>query len=77
MYINICVILNQPINIEEQERQCMMFSTIVQAKYLNGLLFQLSLSYNRYEKMTKLTRVTIRIVKENNLRLITMKTICN
>ena len=46
MYINICVIVNQPINIEEQERQCMVFNTIVQAKYLNGLLFQLSFSYN-------------------------------
>ena len=77
MYINIYVIVNQPINIEEQERQCMMFSTIVQAKYLNRLLFQLSFSYTRYEKMTKLTRVTIRIVKENNWRLITMKTFCN
>ena len=37
MYFNICVIVNQPINIEDQERQCMMFSTIVQAKYLNDL----------------------------------------
>ena len=77
MYINICVIVNQPINIEEQERKCMMFSTIVQAKYLNGLLFQFSFSYNRYKNMTKLTRVTIRIVEGNNLRLITMNTICN
>ena len=77
MYINICVIVNQPINIKEQERQCMMFSTIVQDKYLNGLSFQLYFLYNRYEKMTKLTRVTIRIVKNNNLRLITMKGICN
>ena len=61
-YINIYVIVNQPINIEEQERQSMMFSTIVEAKYLNGLWFQLSFSYNRYEKMTKLIRVTIRII---------------
>ena len=37
MYFNICVIVNKPINIEEKERQCMMFSTIVQDKYLNDL----------------------------------------
>ena len=77
MYIDFCVIVIKPINIGEQERQCIMFTTTTRAKYLNGLLFQLSFSYNRYEKMTKITRVKIRIVIENNLRLITMKTICN
>ena len=55
----------------------MIFSTIVPAIYLNGLWFQLFFSYNRYEKITKLTKVEIRIVEENSLRLITMKTICN
>ena len=68
MYIDFCVIVIQPINIGQQERQDMMFTTTIRAKYLNGL---------RYENMTNLTRVTIRIVEENNLRLIAMKTICN
>ena len=58
-------------------RQGIMSTTTTRAKYLNGLLFKFSFSYNRYEKMTKLTRVAIRIVEENSLRLITMKTICN
>ena len=56
MYITFCIIVIQPINIGEQERQGMMFTTTAQAKYLNGLLFQLSFSYNRYENMKKLTR---------------------
>ena len=77
MYIDFCVIVIQPINIGEQERQGMMFTTTTRAKDLNGLRFQLSFSYNRYEKMTKLTRVTIRIVEENSMRLFTVKTICN
>ena len=77
MYIDLCVIVNKPINIWEKERQCMMFTTTARAKDLNGLRFQLSFSYNQYEKMKKLTRVTIRIIEENSLRLITMKTICN
>ena len=46
----------------------MMFTTKTQAKDLNGL---------RYENMTNLTTVTIRIVEENSLKLITMKTLCN
>ena len=45
-----------------------MFSTTTRAKDLNGL---------GYENMTNLTRVAIRIVEENSLRLITMKNICN
>ena len=92
VYIDFYVIVIQPINVGEKKRQGMMFTIITQAKDLNGLRFQLSFSYkryekitnirlsfsyNQYEKMTKLTRVTIRIVKENILRLITMKTIYN
>ena len=46
MSIDFCVIVVQPINIGEKERQGMMFSTIARAKYLNGLLFNLSFSYN-------------------------------
>ena len=76
MYIDFCVIIIQPTNIGEQVRQGMLFTT-TRAKDLNGLRFQLSFSYSRYEKMTKLTRVTIRIVQENRLRLIKTKTICN
>ena len=52
MYINFCVIIIQPINIGEKERQGMMFTTIDWAKDLNGLGFNLSLSYNWYENMT-------------------------
>ena len=74
MYIDFCVIVIQPINIGEQERQGMMFNTTTRAKYLNGLRFQLSFSNNQYENMTKLTWVKIRIVEENSLKLITMKT---
>ena len=77
MYIHFCVIVIQPINIGEQERQGMMFTTTYRAKYLNGLPFQLSFSNNQYENMTKLTWVKIRIVEENSLKLITMKTIRN
>ena len=77
MYIDFCVIVIQPINIREQERQGMMFTTTDRAKYLNGLRFQLSFSNNQYENMTKLTWVKIRIVEENSLKSITMKTICN
>ena len=73
MYIDFCVIVIQPINIGEKERQGMLFTTISRAKDLNGLQFNLSFSYNRYEKTTKVTRVTIRIVEENSLRLIIMK----
>ena len=77
MYIYFCVIVIQPINIHEQERQGMFFTTTTRAKYLNGLRFQFSFSYNRYENIKKLKRVVIIIVEENILRLITMKTICN
>ena len=55
MCIEFCVIVIQPINIGEQARQGMMFTTIVQVKELYGLPCQLSFSYNRYEKMEKLT----------------------
>ena len=77
MYIDFCVIVIQPINIGEQERQGMMFTTIARDKYLNGLRFQLSFSNNQYENMKKLTWVKIRIVEENSLKSITMKTIRN
>ena len=36
MYIDFCVIVIQPINIGEQERQGMMFTTTARAKCLNG-----------------------------------------
>ena len=52
MYIDFCVIVIQPINIGEKERQGMMFTTIAQAKDLNALQFNLSFSYNQYENMT-------------------------
>ena len=77
MYIYFCVIVIKPINIGEQERQSMMFTITARAKYLNCLQLQLSFPYNRYENMTKLTRVTIRIVEKSSLRFITMNTICN
>ena len=47
-----------------------MFTPTDRAKDLNGLRFKFSFSYNRYEKITKLTREEIRIVEENSLRLI-------
>jgi len=75
MCIDLCFIVIQPINIEEKDREDMMFTTIAWIKYLNGLPFQLPLSYNRYENMAKLTVVRIRIVEENSLRLTKMKTI--
>ena len=62
MYIDFFVIVIQPINIGEQKRQGMMFTTTTWAKDLNCLRFQLFFSFNQYEKMTKLTKVTIRIV---------------
>ena len=37
MYIDFCVIEIIPNNIGEEERQGMMFTTTVQAKYVNGL----------------------------------------
>ena len=42
MYIDFCDIVIKPINIGEQERQDMMFTTTARAEYLNGLRFQLS-----------------------------------
>ena len=39
MCIDFCVIVIQPINIGEQERQCMMFTTTSRAKDLSGLWF--------------------------------------
>ena len=75
MYIDFCVIVIKPINIGEQERKGMMFTTKTRAKCLNGLRFQMSFSYNKHENMTKLTRMIIRIVEENSLKSITMKTI--
>jgi len=52
IYIYFCVIVIQPINIGKKERQGMKFTTIAWAKDLNGLQFNPSFSYNRYEKMT-------------------------
>lgn len=69
--------LIQPINIGEQERQGMMFNTTTRGKYLNGLRFQLPSLYIRYGNMKKLTRVSIRRVEENSLRLVTKNTIYN
>ena len=66
MQNNFFVIVIKCNNIGEQERQGMMFTTTARAKYLNG-----------YENITKLTRVTIRIIEENCLRVITMKAIFN
>ena len=65
VFIDFYVILIQPINIGEQERQGMMFMTIVQVKELNGLQYQLSFSYNRYEKIENLT---------NNLKILQITT---
>ena len=59
MYIDFCVIVIQSINIGEQERQCMMFTTTTQVKYLKGLRFQLSFAYTRYGKMKNLTSMKI------------------
>lgn len=42
--IAFCVTVIQPINIREQERQGMMFTTIFLVKELNGLQSQLSFS---------------------------------
>jgi len=50
MYIDFCVIVIQFINIGEQEIQGMMFTTTTRAKDSNVLQFQLSFSYNRFEK---------------------------
>ena len=61
----------------KQERQGMMFTTTTRAKDFNCLEFQLSFSHNPYENMTKLTRVTIRIVEENSLGLMKMNNIFN
>ena len=63
MYIDFFVIVIQIINIGEKKRQGIMFTTISRDKYLNGLRFNLSFSYNRYEKTTKVTKVTRRIVE--------------
>ena len=52
MYIDFCVIVINPINIGEQERQGMMFTTTSRANYLNGLRFQLYFSNNQCENMT-------------------------
>ena len=62
MYIDYCVIVIQPINIGEKERWGMMFTTIAWVKDLNGLRFQPPFSYDSYEKMAKLTGVTIRTI---------------
>ena len=65
------------INIGEQHRQGMLFTIVARVKYLNGLWFQLLFSYDRYEKMEKLTSVILGIIEENSFRLITMKIVYN
>ena len=72
----LCIVI-KPINIGEKERQGMIFTTTTRDKYLNGLRFQFSFSCNKYENITKLTRVKLRIQEENSLRLMTIKSICN
>ena len=58
------------INIGEQQRKGMLFTTVARVKYLNGQWFQLLFSYDRYEKMEKLIGVTLGTVEENSFRLI-------
>ena len=65
------------INIREHERRGITFTIISQVKYFNGLRFQLPFSYDRYEKIEKLTSVTIRNLEENSLIFITINAICN
>ena len=65
------------INIWEKHKQGMLFTTVPQVKYLNGLWFQLHFSYDQYEKMEKLIGVAIGIVEENCFRLIAMNIVCN
>ena len=60
------------INIGKQERQGMTFTTISRVKYLAGLRFQPPFSFDRYEKMSKLSSVKIRKDEEDRLRMITM-----
>ena len=64
-------------NIQEQQRQCMLFTKVARVKYLNALWFQLLFSYDRYEKMEKLIGVTVGTVEENSFKLIAMKIVCN
>ena len=45
MCIDFCVIVIQPINIGEQERQGIMFTTTTRAKYLNVLWFMISIIF--------------------------------
>ena len=47
------------INIENQERTGMTFTTISRAKDFPGLRFQPSMPYDRYEKMSKLPRANL------------------
>ena len=60
------------INIGKKERQGMTFTTISRVKYLAGLRFQPPFSFDRYEKMSKLSGVKIRKDEEDILRMITM-----
>ena len=60
------------INIGKQERQGMTFIAISRVKDLEGLGFQPPFSFDRYEKMSKLSGVKIRKDEEDRLRMITM-----
>ena len=62
------------INIGKKERQGMTltFTTISRVKYLAGLRFQPPFSFDRYEKMSKLSSVKIRKYEEYRLRMIRM-----
>ena len=58
--------LDKPnLNFGEQARQVMMLTAIARVEDLNGLHFKLPFSNYPYEKMEKLTSVTIR-TKENS-----------
>ena len=58
------------INIENQERKSMTFTTISWVKYFPGLRFQPSMSYDPYEKTSKLPGVKIRKDEEDRLKMI-------
>ena len=60
------------INIGKQERQGMTFTAISRVKDLARLRFQPPFSFDRYEKMSKLSGVKIRKDEEDILRMITM-----
>ena len=58
------------INIENQERKSMTFTTISRVKYFPGQRFQPSMSYDPYEKTLKLPGVKIIKDEEDRLKMI-------